>query len=356
VAAGTYSYTAKAYDSSDPSLVALSPAVVVTVSPSVNVAAGVNGGVATASSFYNSSYPPSGAIDGDRKGLNWGSGGAWNDATVDAFPDWLQVNFSSVRSIGEIDVFMLQDGFATQDPTLTMTFTQYGVTAFQVQYWSGSAWVNVPGGNVTGNDRVWRQFSFTPISTDRIRVLVNNTLASFSRLVEVEAWTAAAPPQVDYQISGTATAGGAPLAGVAFATTNDGTCTPSDEAGHYTCRCPGGCKHIPTCRSRGAQLTRPRRCLDMGDQVRLLPRRQGRNGELTLKPDRLQYTADLARLRMKALQPDQKALRILQRVRGMDSRGPLDERGCKALKGEAAVFWNGDEPVQFPPAHGLHVP
>ena len=70
-----------------------------------------------------------------------------------------------------------------------MTFTKYGITDFQVQYWNGSAWVDVPGGNVTGNNLVWRKFTFTPVTTDRIRVLVNSALNSYSRITEVEAWT-----------------------------------------------------------------------------------------------------------------------------------------------------------------------
>ena len=66
--------------------------------------------------------------------------------------------------------------------------TLYGITAFEVQYWNGSSWVDVPGGNVSGNNLVWRQFVFSAISTDRIRVLVNNALASYSRITEIEAW------------------------------------------------------------------------------------------------------------------------------------------------------------------------
>ena len=58
--------------------------------------------------------------------------------------------------------------------------------------WTGSDWVDVPGGNVTGNNLVWRKLTFSPISTDRIRVLVNAALGSYSRIAEVEAWTAAA--------------------------------------------------------------------------------------------------------------------------------------------------------------------
>ena len=128
------------------------------------------GAVASASSTYSTGvvYPPSGANNGDRKGLNWSSGGGWNDATLGAFPDWLQISFSSVQSIGEIDVFTLQDNYGQRRSNRrpSLTFTQYGISAFQVQYLNGSTWVDVPGGNVTGNNLVWRKFTFAPISTN----------------------------------------------------------------------------------------------------------------------------------------------------------------------------------------------
>jgi hypothetical protein len=128
----------------------------------VNVALAANGAVATASSTINSNYPASAAINGDRKGQNWGSGGGWNDATSGSYPDWLQVDFGTTRTISEIDVFTVQDNPGSpSDPTLTMTFSLYGITAFNVQYWDGSAWVSVPGGDVTGNNKVWRKFTFS---------------------------------------------------------------------------------------------------------------------------------------------------------------------------------------------------
>jgi RHS repeat-associated protein len=47
----------------------------------------------------------------------------------------------------------------------------------------------VPGGSVTGNNKVWRQFTFSPITTNKIRVVVNaGADNAFSRVVEVEAW------------------------------------------------------------------------------------------------------------------------------------------------------------------------
>ena len=127
--------------------------------------------------------------NGDRKGLNWGSGGGWNDGTRSAYPDWVEVAFSGVKTIDEIDVFTLQDSYrAPAEPTEAMTFARYGITAFDVQYWDSAAWVTVPGGSVSGNNRVWRKFSFAAVSTDRVRVRVNAAANRYSRVVEVEAW------------------------------------------------------------------------------------------------------------------------------------------------------------------------
>ena len=160
-------------------------------SPPVNAARPANGGSVSASSAINTGFPASAAIDGDRRGLNWESGGGWNDATVNAFPDQLQVTFNGTKSIGEIDVFTLQDDYRNpQEPTDTMTFTQYGITDFDVQYWNGSTWVTVPGGSVNGNNKVWCKFTFTPVSTTAVRVNVRNALAGYSRITEIEAYIA----------------------------------------------------------------------------------------------------------------------------------------------------------------------
>jgi hypothetical protein len=157
----------------------------------VNVALAANGGVATASSTYGSGYPVAAVNNGDRKGLNWGAGGGWSDATANAYSDWVQIDFSTNKMINEIDLFTLQDNYTSPvTPTLSMQFSQYGVTDFEVQYWTGSAWVDVPGGNVTGNRNVWRQFLFANITTNGIRVVVSHSLTSYSRIVEIEAYQA----------------------------------------------------------------------------------------------------------------------------------------------------------------------
>ena len=194
VAVGSYSLTAVAYDNSG--AVTTSAAATVTVNPASsgarsNVALAANGGIATASTSYSTtSYPVAALNNGDRKGLNWGAGGGWNDATSGVYPDWAQITFNEPKTIDEIDVFTLQDVLATPiEPTSSQIFTKYGITAFDIQYWNGSAWVTVPGGSITGNNLVWQKITFPAITTDRIRVQVNASLAGYSRIVEIEAYS-----------------------------------------------------------------------------------------------------------------------------------------------------------------------
>jgi hypothetical protein len=69
-----------------------------------------------------------------------------------------------------------------------MTFSQYGITAFDVQYWDGSVWITVPNGAVVGNSNVRREITFPSVTTTKVRVVVNDALAGYSRITELEVW------------------------------------------------------------------------------------------------------------------------------------------------------------------------
>jgi hypothetical protein len=189
VAPGSYTLTASATDNSGATSMSTSVEVTVTTPPRINVALASNGAVASASSTLSSSYPASGAINGDHRGLGWGAGGGWNDGTLNAYPDWLAIQFNGAKTIDEVSLFSMQDNFTTPvEPTPTMTFTTWGVRAFEIQYWDGANWVTVPGASIGNNNLVWRRFTFAPITTTAIRVFITAALNGSSRVMEVEVW------------------------------------------------------------------------------------------------------------------------------------------------------------------------
>ena len=116
---------------------------------------------------------------------------------LNTWPDWLEVDFNGSQTIGEIDVFSVQDNYlAPVAPTLGQTFSLYGLTDFQLQTWDGTQWVTIPTvGTVAGNNQVWKQVTFSPITTNKIRLYVTGALNQWSRLTEIEAWTAQAASQ-----------------------------------------------------------------------------------------------------------------------------------------------------------------
>jgi hypothetical protein len=159
-----------------------------------NVALASNGATASASSSYSSGYPASGAIDGEHTGVNWQQGGGWNDQTRDVYPDALEITFNGPKKLDEIRVYTLQDNFTNpQEPTTLMTTSLYGLLDFDVQYWDGTQWLPVPGGEVRFNDKVVRDLAFSDITTTKIRVNVLNARGHYSRIVEVEAFGCPAP-------------------------------------------------------------------------------------------------------------------------------------------------------------------
>ena len=169
--------------------------VIDTASGGTNVALASTGAVALASSVFSTQFPVAAVNNNERKGAAWGSGGGWNDATANAFPDWVEIDFNGSKTIDRAIVYTLQDNYPNPiEPTDTLTFAQYGVTDFTVQGWNGAAWVNL--GSASGNTLVKRAVTFPAFTTTRIRVNVTGALMQYSRLVEVEAWGTAAvgPP------------------------------------------------------------------------------------------------------------------------------------------------------------------
>ena len=177
----------------------------------VNVAAAANGASAIASTLHNAGFSAANLINGDRRGLNWGSTASWCDNTPNEYPDWVEVTFNGSKTISRIDVFSMQDNYASpSEPAAAMTFTQYGLRDFVAQSWNGSAWQNIAGASITGNNLVWRQFTFTPVTTSKIRIQITQAAMAYSCMIEVEAWgTDAAPGNAAPAVAITAPVNGA---------------------------------------------------------------------------------------------------------------------------------------------------
>jgi len=153
-----------------------------------NWALASNGGVASASSTDASgNYPVAAVNDGDRTGQAWGNGGGWKDNTLGVFPDYVQINFASAQFIDAAIVYSLQDSYANGvDPSDTMTFSLYGITAFHVDVLSNGVWTTMA--TVTGNNLVKRKVNFPLTYASAIRVYTDASAdGQWSRLVEVEA-------------------------------------------------------------------------------------------------------------------------------------------------------------------------
>lgn len=158
----------------------------------VNWGASSNGGVASASGSLSSAYSPAAANNGVRHtnnqyGMSPATGSAWvSENYIFIEEQWLQLDFAS-KAISRVDVICLPDAADTNvEPTLDDIANNYNPITFDVQYWNGSGWTTITG--ATGNNKVWRQFTFAPVTTTKIRVLIWDANGAFARLVEVEAW------------------------------------------------------------------------------------------------------------------------------------------------------------------------
>jgi hypothetical protein len=160
---------------------------------SLNAALSANGGTISASST-GSGLLAANATNGDRKGR---LSEYWNDNTQGVFPDALTVMFSSRQNIGRVDVFGVQTDYVFPvSPSRTLTST-FALSSFKLQFTvdNGASWQDIAGASVTGNALVWNKFTFTPVATDGIRVLVLGVASNdWTRIAELECWTNGTQP------------------------------------------------------------------------------------------------------------------------------------------------------------------
>lgn len=164
--------------------------------PQANLALPVNGGTASASSeHWWGTFPVAAVNDGRRE--TGGTGGFWLDNTAFAWPDWAQVAWTAPVTIGRIVVrgVVNQPGYPDGYRVLRQV---------RVQWWDDatSTWTDVVGRAGQDNPIVnWempvstadgseiREFDFTPVTTDKVRVVVEDgSTEGWSSLDEIEAY------------------------------------------------------------------------------------------------------------------------------------------------------------------------
>lgn len=134
------------------------------------------------------SFQPVNTIDGVRN-----TGLFWNDNTANTYPDWVEITFPRREIIDTINVFTVGDDVGASMPDLNTTFTLYGIRNFELQYDDGGSWVTIPGTQTENNNHVWNQFTFEPVTTTKIRLMITGG-GDFSRVSEIEAFTCAPSP------------------------------------------------------------------------------------------------------------------------------------------------------------------
>jgi hypothetical protein len=155
-----------------------------------NVADSISGAYATASSTMNSpgsNFSAGNAINGDRSGIGWGQPnmGGWCAGAPGGL-QWLDIHFNRSKYVDRVELFSVQDNFQHPvDPSDTMTFSQFGVTAGKI-YGANDGSDLVYLGNFSGNNKVKCTVFLNPTTLDRIRIVITGVSSGYARLAEVQ--------------------------------------------------------------------------------------------------------------------------------------------------------------------------
>lgn len=121
----------------------------------------------------NDGYVPTSSAD-----RGHGAYGNWNHQGT----EWLEYRWPSARTVGRIATYWFDDDQGIDLPA-----------SCQVQYWNGSAYVNVPGQSACGvSPHTYNVTTFTPVSTTRLRLNITSRTGFSTGVLEWMALPAAA--------------------------------------------------------------------------------------------------------------------------------------------------------------------
>jgi len=128
------------------------------IEPAGNLAT-ASGTTSSASSSY-ASYPAVNLNDGNNFTR-------WNAAAGGT--QWIELNFGSNKTFTKV---VLKEAIVR-------------VNSYNIQYWNGSAWVNIAAGIEVGPDKT---ITFTAVTAQKVRLLINSTAASSATFYEFEVY------------------------------------------------------------------------------------------------------------------------------------------------------------------------
>jgi hypothetical protein len=118
----------------------------------------------------NGDEPASSNIPGPNQGTRWGN---WSNQGQ----GWAELTWSSAQTLSRAQVYFFDDNQGIDLPS-----------SWSLQYWNGSAYVNVPGASYTTLANQYNTVNFTATSTTRLRVLLNGNGTLSVGLLEVKAF------------------------------------------------------------------------------------------------------------------------------------------------------------------------
>ncbi|MDX3452787.1 discoidin domain-containing protein [Streptomyces sp. ME02-8801-2C] len=176
-------------------------------------------GATASASYTGSGSGVSGAIDGyPTNEPFWGAGGSPNSQ------DWYELNFGAARTLNEVRLY-----FKDSRPAST---TYRAPSAYNIQYYDGSSWVNAPSQTKTPSAprANYNLVQFPAITAQRVRVLATNASGAKTGLTEVKVFNRGGvqPPQPPANQAASATASASYTSSwESVAALNDGVDPPS---------------------------------------------------------------------------------------------------------------------------------
>jgi len=132
-------------------------------------------GTVTASSTH-AGYPAESVIDGDATSDRWANGNGWNDDTINAFPDTLQVGLAAPAPLGRVDVDTLD---SAQFPA-----ARYGLRDADVAVLVDGRWQ--PVAQIRNNQVGHISVSFPSVTASAVRLTITaSNSGDYSRLIEL---------------------------------------------------------------------------------------------------------------------------------------------------------------------------